>query len=417
MKTHIFLVYLVLFILLIIGIYLFNFLYENKFCINVPEDFELEIEIKRDHPPLILLQIGEELYKFLIDTGSSCSAVGYHITKNFKNHWKGFVLASNLYSRISLHNYISIKEKIKLGSLLIPDNYRWLVIDKKTSDYLSRDGIDGIIGMDILSNFALILDYQQEQGFLLNSLISLEMKKRLNLLDSTDITMKNRSPQITLRIGKERYFFLIDTGASFSALLYKKIPHIEWEKQTIFYKSELTTLNQEEENDFFRIAKINNIMIGNKRIENLIARINYKISFSNIIGSLGINFLQEGIFLFDFINKRLYFHIPDNYCFYADATGLLKCTFFSNSEENDKSIGFLLIKEIDSENPLFSKYKLRVGDKIIRIDNKEIIMKKQSNKININELFNLNFETITIERDGNIFHIQNDRGGKLESSL
>jgi len=136
-------------------------------------------------------------YNVIIDTGSDFSGIRGKVPGN-RTGEKLFATDNN--GRKYKHHVYSI-DTVVLGSLNI--------IDHPFAELGSKNPFgDGIIGMDILKNFALTIDFPKQEIKLTPAGSILDLSK----MDGIAFDLHNRLPIISLKINNINYNFLIDTG-------------------------------------------------------------------------------------------------------------------------------------------------------------------------------------------------------------
>jgi len=195
----------------------------------VPPELYVPFQLEYGKPPIIDVIFGGTAYKFIIDTGSSDSAIGNVISNETGvKTFHGFHLVKTASRWFTIMRQITLDEDPKIGNVAVK-NIRWMELSKSDTEKLGGV-LDGIIGRDILSSLVLHLDYANGSGSLMGEIAYRERYAGMPLYDSM---MMKKDAIITMGIDKKKEKFLVDTGGAYTMILCKKVPSLLWSNRSI----------------------------------------------------------------------------------------------------------------------------------------------------------------------------------------
>lgn len=377
----------------------------------VPPEIFVPFQPEYGKPPIIDVIFGGATYKFIIDTGASDSVIGNVIsTKTGVKTFHGFHLVKTAARWFTIMRQITLDEDPKIGNVVVK-NIRWMELSKSDTEKLN--GVfDGIIGRDILSSLVLHLDYANGFGSLMGEIAYRESHASMALYDSM-ILKKNSI--ITIGIDRKNKKFLVDTGGAYTMILCKKTPSLAWSNKSILKEVAIGITSI----DCYPVGIIPFIEFGASSLSNIAARIKYD-PFKSYYGMVGQYFLEEGDFYIDFLHNKLSYRINDKYLLSRESGSAIELDFVLPSiSQMNSNIGSIRIVSIFPENQLVTKYGLKMGDKIIKINGKPLVVDSSDPTIDdiSDYAYNLifqRFDSLEVLRDDSRVTIRNDRqNGKL----
>jgi len=247
----------------------------------------------------INVKIKDKEYLFLLDTGSTASAIKSNIAREVGIKSKRITLpyfyGNNIFRLIFLP-LVQLKENVVIGSFIGKD-IEWNIIDEGQSEIYKR--YDGIIGLNIIKNFIINLDYSENK-------VNIFLKNK-NIKDRQyeEMLPVSRSSKIDIMYNGKKRKALIDTGSNAFVDIYEIIKPV-WFNKKQKHGLETHLFNGKTKQSYY-ISNAN-IEIGNYIISCTIFNnysLNYLFNYNDVV--FGLEFLSNFNWTFDFKNGKVYF--------------------------------------------------------------------------------------------------------------
>lgn len=307
---YFFILFMILFVLVLIAKnidvyfqvsnYFFPCAYGGDWELSVgenPESLFYTSSLAKDDLIKINVLIENESYWFVLDTGSSDSTIKSTIARKTGFYKKGttpFFYGGNLFRVISLPKIVLNKE-IRIGPFVSRD-IEWHMMEDTDSEVFQY--FDGIIGVNILKNFLVDLNFSAgEVKLYLND------GKEVYSHYSQELAISDSSMIALVCDGKKRKA-MIDTGDNGFVDKYDiGFPVLFFKKEHTSVESYLVKGRKKE---IFEITDTR-LEIGEYSVEcTLFRNVSLKNLFSYKDIVLGIKFLSYSNWLFDFKHNRVY---------------------------------------------------------------------------------------------------------------
>ncbi|MDX1701261.1 MAG: pepsin/retropepsin-like aspartic protease family protein [Melioribacteraceae bacterium] len=181
------------------------------------------------------------------------------------------------------------------------ENIRAWVVDLNFLESIVNRKVKGIIGADIISDFAIFIDFKNKRLQLVKSAYEAEFKPSKNhyIIPCKFIESENKFPVIETKIGKKNFRFGVDTGANICVLDQKL-------KNSNQYKSRHIS---DSGNNFLELEEL---VIRNARLKDVayiykdLNELNKHIEIP-IDGILSLDMLNLDQVIIDYLNSKIIF--------------------------------------------------------------------------------------------------------------
>lgn len=337
---------------------------------------------KTDSSIILPVKLNGQNYQFVLDTGAGVtifskrtrSALGEPVGTQKLQKITGFFFIADIYEP---------PKDFRIGSLPIHVNTVLYIDDFKK--YEMGENIDGIVGMDILQNYTIKLDFikGKVQFFSRNCEYKKDAHQNDFLSTSPTSNLQCMSPHLSAKVDGHKVDFLIDTGLPH--------PHIAYLENKIF--DELFRQNA---------SKLKKVCMGEEVEQGVPANISFDkycigplVFVKRHMSVIGLEFLRlfDSI-IFDFPDKSISFYSKS---FASITLEDIKITLAVNDENQ------LVIVFVDEESDAY-KAGIRENDYVVEIngvtvgkkDIKEIERIIQTNKTK-------RFDITTRDKTGNYY--------------
>lgn len=201
----------------------------HSFALSSPSDGRLIIDD---------VKIGDKQFSFLIDSAATRSAI-------FENALNRTPLQAEYDERVNVHGMVDTDNR---GLVLVPElsvgelkfgPRKMVILSDQVLGRSQRQRIDGLIGMDILENYRIFVDYADNQlSFIPNELPPVRLPhswKKLTL--NTNPVKESGHPLhfVSVDIAGRKTPMLFDTGSVFSAMNWRaaRFAEMKWEKRRL----------------------------------------------------------------------------------------------------------------------------------------------------------------------------------------
>ncbi len=257
------------------------------------------------------IEIGDQKLTFLIDTGATRSAIFETPLKTLtvNNKWKSRALIHGIIE--SGKRDIVTVPKLSIGDVAFIDQALVILTDRDSGPLRSEE-FDGLIGMDILSNYKLYASPENSDYRLIRSNIALTIPsdwERVPLIENPFKDDQRTLHFMELRIAGKLTTTLLDTGSEFSIMNWNTAQYSQLRslKRRLRKKWEL----QGAVGRFKPIAKINlGRFRGGKKFWNKKQFLVMDFNSLDILGIGeeafivgGMNLFKDEAFLIDFENN------------------------------------------------------------------------------------------------------------------
>ncbi len=262
------------------------------------------------------------------------------------------------------------------------------------------EGIDGIIGTNVLKHCILKLDYSNKKGYL----IPFNKLEKAGSIEKYEKTKINKNSHISIEIDKNKYEMLIDTGA---VNIYLDLDNSIYIKDLIKLeklKSEHKSAYSLRQVEIEKCKSESGFSIEKLKLKPIIYnRYKFKNHLFQKHKSLiaGLNFISELNWIFDYMHNTVYIAKNNNRKLILDSYKYKIKDPVVYSKD-----GSLNITWYDDKNPLQNIFDIKSSDRIYAINNisyKACIEKFGKDKgadLFFRALYSLDFNTVTIIRNG-----------------
>ena len=286
-----------LFILAIILIYSFAVKAESK------KYLEYDIEYNENMAPIVHLPVNGELVPLIIDTGAlgmGLSLDGEVISRFSQLVEVGvdrYIDLTGKASDVKQYKLSSLDiEGLKFKNVVVNEYYPWGLYSDKSTNYKSQYKVRGVIGVQLLRQFPIILDYVNNKLFILSSSDVVPGE----LYDKKDwrkihFGINSNGIEFSASFGSNNLGRLdLDTASTISIIKPSLVPQAE-----IMEDCELNFPGEDKCRYYLsKDLKLDNISFGPQSF------IIYNFSEPSSAGILGADFLAGKIVFFDF-NKKI----------------------------------------------------------------------------------------------------------------
>lgn len=298
-----------------------------------------------DQGILIEVDINQKKYKFLIDTGASCSVLDKELFKNLLNSDQ----------KIKIKDALGNEEEIdlfyldfKIGENSFSD---FAFIKKDLKKFLNSKcfRFDGIIGANVLKKLNWKFSKGDNKLYYSSKAFSYD-----GFNNPSRVQWHGNIPIVELAIKDYSFFAMIDTGHYGSIIMseYAYNQNFKDYKGLIKGKSPvLSTINGKQQTQLMK-TKIKNFFWGNSDLSD------YEIIVLPVAPNIGNKIILENGFVFNFLTEEVALGRTANKSSYANLPKIKICK--SKKREGEIELCFFW-------NELESK-KLKLHDQIIQID-------------------------------------------------
>jgi predicted aspartyl protease len=291
-----------------------------------------------------------ESHFFVVDSGSSTTVLNDTLLTRLGSPI-GQVMADTPYHPDLRTNFYTAPD-IFIGNT--PLQLKKIVcIDLHMAQMISGEPCSGVLGMDVLSNYVVTMDFERNL-FLLG-----QKPESANNSDSISVHLvsigENRFGITTVLNGNHHFTLMIDSGSSVSVSLNKR----DWDElfgvnaETVGRMSYFTGAGNIVQKS--RIARLDSLRVGSAVYTNLLCT---QLSNPNSVSHLGLGFLRQNSVILDFPSGQLHLFKRPN----------------PPAEEDDMSglhllwqDGAVVIYAVDVGSPAQAA-GLKAGDQIVSIN-------------------------------------------------
>ncbi len=293
-----------------------------------------------------------EKHFFVVDSGSSTTVLDKSLLVRLGSPITAALADTPYQSDLPTSFYPA--PAIVLEDTLLPIN-KVVCIDLRMARMISGEPCSGVLGMDVLSNYVVTMDFEKKEFLLgLNA-------NAVAPADSITVSMvpvgENRCGVTAVLNDSHNFILMIDSGSSLSVSLNKH----DWDElfgskaETVGRVSYFTGAGNKVEKN--RVARLESLKVGTTVYRNLLCT---EVPNPNSVSHLGLAFLRQNSVILDFPARLLH---------------LLKRKF-PPAEEDDMSglhllwqDGRVVIFAVDVGSPAESA-GLKAGDQIMSVSGK-----------------------------------------------
>ena len=303
----------------------------------------------RDDLGIIIIPItfNGEIKQFAFDTGAQQTLAYSWAKESLQKTGRSTTITSSSGLKSNMLFYDS--GTVSLGSRKITGHQ---ILNTPENEIFSCYKIDGILGVDIIKLFNWSIDYQNK---ILIMYPSNYFPKKVTNMNPLDFTFQKGRPYIYLKVKKNRFKFLLDTGAGGSSNISKRnysLSNIDEIPQTSFYSGSFDV------NGIFTTTKP--VIFQLPKASSKKVTLSPIIFYDNLKSSKIGNSLWEGQELFlSLKRKQLYIassHINEIHESYS-------CSVIYHKRK-------IRIMRIQMGSDLWNE-GVRQGDEVVRFDGKE----------------------------------------------
>ncbi len=371
----------------------------------VPPDLYMSFPLKEGKCPMVDVELGGRQWRFAVDTGSTHSSISSRVAKAVGVQcYRGVAL----YESAAPHYGVELKATLKsnlcvAGSTI--NNITWALMSKKNSRRF-EGYVDGILGLDVLRNLIIRLDYGNKLGEMLGT----NWRERISTENYEHIRM-DPFAYLEIEIDNKKRRTRVDSGGEYTMMLRKKKPQTAWSADSIIPQGLAYGKGREGQ---LVVGSIPLVRLGNKTLANVAFEEQYLL-FSNSDVFIGSYFLSEGVFILDFLDQACYFKFAENYQLSRQAASALKLRVdVSINDQNGKTSGKIEVKSIHEKNPLATEYGIRQYDRIVSVDGESLIVASTNPQASdfyrfVDTLVHIRFKTLSVQRGDSVLVIYNQK--------
>ena len=267
---------------------------------TIPRSLETKFDLNGG---LIFIARGEDdgpLDNYLLDTGAPTLIINEQVPQSVSSHR---IIGVNGASPVANKKIKDFRvQGMKIGTV------RSYSTDLSNLERVKKQKIEGILGYKVLRPFELFIDYDRRFLMLFESGAN-DLHGYIKPVGEVNLKMKEHFPIVKVKIGKNNYYFGIDTGAEVNVI------HQKWERK-ICKKQKVDKVEHRlhglgKTPIPVRIGNVPEIVIGDETYEDLpfvfadLSGINNATGFE-LDGILGFPFLSSGKFSINYKKGKLY---------------------------------------------------------------------------------------------------------------
>ncbi|MFV8357843.1 aspartyl protease family protein [Flavobacterium sp. XS1P32] len=315
-------------------------------------NFIEEIDFNFDNGlPLVTVNIKGQEYIFLLDTGAP-TVISPKIANLLQLQSLANSKVEDSQGNVKKQNFVTIKN-LKIGNLNF-ENIGAVVFDVQQNATMKCLKYDGIVGANLMSKAIWEIDYQSKKIRITDAKEKLEISK--NAIYLNFITKAQKTPLVSIKIGKKtEQKVIFDTGANISFNLSATGFVNEIKNQKTIQqigKSAIGIYGNSSKNKTL-YSKVQNLNIGNLRVQNQIVRFNE--NGTNVIGN---DFLKHFKVVLNWNESKIYL---------ANVSELKNNTLTNYGLTATYNVNKFLVSSVYL-NSEADKKGIKLGDEIIEIN-------------------------------------------------